>query len=44
MPVIVCKGDLVWRMASNTRKKDGKFFANWEYAMTHEATVTTLNN
>jgi len=24
------KGDLVWRMASNARKKDGKFSTNWE--------------
>jgi len=24
------KGDLVWRMASNTRKKDGKFSINWD--------------
>jgi len=24
------KGDLVWRMASNARKKDGKFSANWD--------------
>ena len=24
------KGDLVWRMASSTRKKDIKFSANWE--------------
>jgi len=23
------KGDLVWRMASSARKKDGKFSANW---------------
>ena len=22
--------DLVWRMASSARKKDGKFFANWD--------------
>jgi len=24
------KGDLVWRMASSARKKDGKFFVNWD--------------
>jgi len=24
------KGDLVWRMASSSRKKDGKFSANWD--------------
>jgi len=24
------KGDLVWRMASSERKKDGKFSANWD--------------
>jgi len=24
------KGDLVWRMASSARKKDGKFCANWD--------------
>ena len=24
------KGDLVWRMANNARKKEGKFFANWD--------------
>ena len=24
------KGDLVWRMASSARKKDGKFSANWD--------------
>jgi len=23
-------GDLVWRMANSARKKDGKFFANWD--------------
>jgi len=23
-------GDLVWRMASSARKKDGKFSANWD--------------
>jgi len=24
------KGDLVWRMASNARKKGDKFYANWD--------------
>jgi len=24
------KGDLVWRMASSTRKKDGEFSSNWD--------------
>jgi len=24
------KGDLVWRMARSVRKKDGKFYANWD--------------
>lgn len=23
-------GDLVWRMASNAKKSDDKFYANWE--------------
>jgi len=23
-------GDLIWRMASSARKKDGKFSANWD--------------
>jgi len=27
---VFVKGDLVWRMANTTRKKDNKFFANWE--------------
>ena len=29
-PRSFAKGDLVWRMASSARKKDGKFFANWD--------------
>jgi len=29
-PRSFAKGDLVWRMASSARKKDGKFSANWD--------------
>ena len=29
-PRLFAKGDLVWRMASSARKKDGKFSANWD--------------
>jgi len=29
-PRLFIKGDLVWRMANSTRKKDGKFSANWD--------------
>jgi len=29
-PRFFAKGDLVWRMASSARKKDGKFYANWD--------------
>jgi len=29
-PQSFVKGDLVWRMASSARKKDGKFSANWD--------------
>ena len=29
-PRSFAKGDLVWRMASNTGKKDDKFSANWD--------------
>jgi len=29
-PRSFAKGDLVWRMASNAGKKDGKFSANWD--------------
>jgi len=29
-PRSFAKGDLVWRMASRARKKDGKFSANWD--------------
>jgi len=33
------KGDLVWRMTNNARKKDGKFSANWDgpYQIRHDA-------
>ena len=29
-PRSFAKGDLVWRMASSARKKDGKFSENWD--------------
>jgi len=29
-PRSFAKGDLVWRMASSARKKDGKFSAKWD--------------
>jgi len=29
-PRLFAKGDLVWRMASSARKKDGKFSVNWD--------------
>jgi len=29
-PQSFAKGDLVWRMTSSARKKDGKFCANWD--------------
>jgi len=29
-PQSFVKGDLIWRMASSARKKDGKFSANWD--------------
>jgi len=29
-PRSFANGDLVWRMTSSARKKDGKFFANWD--------------
>jgi len=29
-PRSLVSGDLVWRMASSARKKDGKFSANWD--------------
>jgi len=29
-PRSFAKGDLVWRMSSSARKKDGKFSANWD--------------
>jgi len=29
-PRSFAKGDIVWRMASSARKKDGKFSANWD--------------
>ena len=31
-------GDLVWRMASSARKKDGKFSANWTARTAYEKT------
>jgi len=40
-------GDLVWRMASSARKKDGKFSANWDgpypIVKTQEEELIALN-
>jgi len=40
-------GDLVWRIASNVRKKDGKFSANWDdpyrILKTHEEELIAWN-
>jgi len=44
-PRSFAKGDLVWRMASSARKKDGKFSENWDgpYQIHEDAGSIVLN-